>query len=487
MKQKSKHFLLLMLLSAGLFLGTILMPRNSSAIPAFAEKFHFSCAVCHTVFPNLNPFGRAFWRNGFRLPGTNGTPADATQVAQGLSLPNPWPIPIAIETVINYRHATNENIPANATGGGIVTAGATDNFTASLNMVAAGAFKLYTPLSNSLSFYVHFGQSHGSPTAMGLILGWASLNGIGSGFGIPSHLVNLKAGLLTTASPYFYRQDPNTAAGNTVQLANGPVQAGQGLNVGYDGEAGALIHGSNTGGFGLYGTPGYHLWYKVTVTNDPGSPSSGASNAEALVGGTHSNAMAYTYQLKEYAPIPMGQLEFGYYGATVAEPISVNNESWTNRVAVNGVDIDLANDIYELGLTYMVQSDSNPYGSSNAALPSYIQDTSNGYSTFEVYGRYLLPQIGKGVMLSADYAQYSWTHEQTQKNFNAQAANGNCANLYQNGSYTEVNGGCNEGIKNSLLLEAQYNLAYNAHIYLGYDITNQTEDNILQTGLDFAF
>ncbi|MCL4428492.1 MAG: hypothetical protein M1276_05840, partial [Deltaproteobacteria bacterium] len=105
-----KTFSFILLIFFVLSLSFALFPKKSRAIPPFAEKYHFACAVCHTVFPNLNPFGRAFWRNGFRLPNTTGTSADSTQITEGLSLPNPWPVPLSVATWIQYTHTTNENI-----------------------------------------------------------------------------------------------------------------------------------------------------------------------------------------------------------------------------------------------------------------------------------------------------------------------------------------------------------------------------------------
>ncbi len=448
-----------------LALSFAMMPRKSSAIPAFSQKYHFSCAVCHTVFPNLNPFGRAFWRNGFRLPGTNGTPADATQIAQGLSLPNPWPIPIMLEPIISYQHTTNENV-----------SNQTDPFGAGVDAVSAGSFNLYTPLAETMSFYVHLGVAAGG--AMGDKQIFASINGLGGGLGLPSHLFNLKLGQVTTASPYFYRQMP-------FYLPDGPNGNGQGLNIGYDTEGGLLIHSRNAG-FALYGTPGYHLWYKVSVTNDSTEGAGVHSGGEGTaLSATGDNAMEYSYQLKEYAPLPMGQLELGYYGAAVAEPVTAAGNTWTNRVLVNGADIDLANAVYELGLTYMVQSDSNPYAMSGAKLPAGVTDTSNAYSTFEVYGRYTLPVMSNGIMLSADYAQYSWAHKDSQLAF-INGANSTVDNVGLYGGAL-LPGTSYNGVKDSLALEAEINLAYNAHLYLGYTITNQNEDNLLGTGLDFAF
>ena len=471
-----------------LALSFALVPKKANAIPAFAQKYHFSCAVCHTVFPNLNPFGRAFWRNGFRLPGTEGTPADATQITEGLSLPNPWPIPVMVEPIISYQHTTNENVSAN-----------TDAFGAGVDIVDAGAFKLYTPLADSISFYVHYGIDAGSAKVNGtkVITGsekqiFASINGLGSGLGVAPHLLNLKLGQVTTASPYFYRQIP-------FYLPAGPVGAGQGLAVGADGEAGALIHSRNAG-FALYGTPGYHLWYKVTVTNDAGSaantPASqftaGTSTTPSSSTNMASNAMEYSYQLKEYLPTSAGQLEFGYYGASIAEPITVGNGSltattentWTDGIQVNGVDVDLANDVYELGLTYMAQHDSNPY---NDQFNGTKYHNTNGYNTFEVYGRYLFPTLlGHGAMLVADFSTYSWQHKQTEEEYNGTLNNGSCSNgnLYETGAYGP---NCNEGIKDAFDLFGDLNLAYNAHLYAGYILTNKSQDDMFRTGLYFAF
>ena len=502
-------------------------PKKANAVPAFAQKYHYACSVCHTVFPNLNPFGRAFWRNGFRLPGTDGTPADATQISAGLSLPNPWPVPIMVEPIISYQHYTNENVSPS-----------TDAFGAGADIVDAGAFPLYNPLFNSLSFYVHIGIPGGKMKQV-----FASLNGFLYGFGIPSHLFNLKLGQVTTASPYFYRQAP-------FYIPGGPIINGQGLAVGFDGEAGVLIH-SRDAGFALYGTPGYHLWYKVTVTNDAGSgagetnindPQLGVGEADTnipcittitpisppRIGGPPniysydcpqvSNAIEYSYQLKEYMPTSLGQLEFGYYGATVAEPITYPtihipsiiplldptypSSSWTNLITVNGIDADLSNDVWELGATYMVQSDKYPYGNPSEPANNITLDgnvvgnshSSNGYSTFEVYGRYVLPFMDNGIMLSADYSQFSWTHKEIQE---AGAPDYYCpssstgfvdsSGLYQYGVYNDNSGVCQEGIQNAFAVQAEINLALNAHLYLGYLFTNESQDDTFGTGLDFAF
>lgn len=49
--------------------GTILAlgAHNARAVPSFARQTGLSCSVCHTVFPELTPFGRAFKLNGYVL------------------------------------------------------------------------------------------------------------------------------------------------------------------------------------------------------------------------------------------------------------------------------------------------------------------------------------------------------------------------------------------------------------------------------------
>src|SRR6266699_6731164 len=59
----------LILIGAPLLLFLVLRPtRKAAAIPAFARKYQTSCATCHNNFPELNDFGEAFKKNGFKFP-----------------------------------------------------------------------------------------------------------------------------------------------------------------------------------------------------------------------------------------------------------------------------------------------------------------------------------------------------------------------------------------------------------------------------------
>src|SRR5215468_10790558 len=43
------------------------------AIPAFARQYQTSCTTCHSDFPKLNDFGKAFKDAGFKFPTDNET------------------------------------------------------------------------------------------------------------------------------------------------------------------------------------------------------------------------------------------------------------------------------------------------------------------------------------------------------------------------------------------------------------------------------
>ena len=60
---------------AGITFGTaavavILLLTGSNevlAVPSFARQTGMACEACHTVFPELTPFGRAFKLNGYLI------------------------------------------------------------------------------------------------------------------------------------------------------------------------------------------------------------------------------------------------------------------------------------------------------------------------------------------------------------------------------------------------------------------------------------
>src|ERR1700690_2252591 len=46
---------------------------TGKAIPAFSRKYGTSCTTCHNNYPELNDFGEAFKKNGFKFPNDDAT------------------------------------------------------------------------------------------------------------------------------------------------------------------------------------------------------------------------------------------------------------------------------------------------------------------------------------------------------------------------------------------------------------------------------
>jgi len=61
---------------------------TTKAIPSFARQTGLSCANCHTIFPELNAFGRQFKLTGYTLVATESTQAKSDSETVILKIPN---------------------------------------------------------------------------------------------------------------------------------------------------------------------------------------------------------------------------------------------------------------------------------------------------------------------------------------------------------------------------------------------------------------
>src|SRR5665213_1367275 len=68
MDREHKLSLATTLLVLGILIAIQTSAPRATAIPAFARKYHTSCATCHNNWPELNDFGLAFKLNGFKFP-----------------------------------------------------------------------------------------------------------------------------------------------------------------------------------------------------------------------------------------------------------------------------------------------------------------------------------------------------------------------------------------------------------------------------------
>jgi hypothetical protein len=92
----------------------------SWAVPSFARQTGMACAACHTVFPELTPFGREFKLNGYVLDNIKQITGIDTSARQTLAI-NSIP-PISMNVEISYTH-TGEPLPDSAIKGALAKDG----------------------------------------------------------------------------------------------------------------------------------------------------------------------------------------------------------------------------------------------------------------------------------------------------------------------------------------------------------------------------
>ncbi len=87
------------ILAAGLLVAAA---APAWAVPSFARQTGMACAACHTVFPELTPFGREFKLNGYVLDNIRQIKGITVENRETLSL-NAVP-PISLMLQISYTH-----------------------------------------------------------------------------------------------------------------------------------------------------------------------------------------------------------------------------------------------------------------------------------------------------------------------------------------------------------------------------------------------
>jgi hypothetical protein len=194
----------LILTGAPLLLFLVLMPAPKAvAIPAFARKYQTSCQTCHSNPPELNDFGEAFKKHGFKFPKDDETfvkepPVLLGAEAQRENFPKviyPGEIPGTIP--ISFRFvgfgSYNNKRPLSA---GVVPR--TDLFTPdTFTVIAAGSF------GERLSFWVDDDISVGGSGADGgLGDGYLKVNDLGHYLGLPKDALNLRFGQFELDLPF---------------------------------------------------------------------------------------------------------------------------------------------------------------------------------------------------------------------------------------------------------------------------------------------
>ncbi len=173
------------------------------AIPAFARKYQTSCATCHNNFPELNDFGEAFKKNGFKFPKDDETfvkepPVMLGAKAQKQAFPKviyPGEIPGSIPIGFRYSGFMNYNSKQPQALGFLPR---TDLFTPNtFTIIAAGS------MGENLSFWIDDDLSTGgSGAAGGLGDGYLKVNDLGHYIGLPKDALNLRFGQFELDLPF---------------------------------------------------------------------------------------------------------------------------------------------------------------------------------------------------------------------------------------------------------------------------------------------
>jgi hypothetical protein len=86
----------------------------SRAVPSFARQTGMTCAACHTVFPELTPFGREFKLNGYVLDNIKQVTGIDTSNRSTLALSATAPLSLMLQ--ISYTHTSTALPDPNITG-----------------------------------------------------------------------------------------------------------------------------------------------------------------------------------------------------------------------------------------------------------------------------------------------------------------------------------------------------------------------------------
>src|SRR5450631_3008222 len=88
--------------ASGVLFVLALYASAAQAVPSFARQTGMACAACHTVYPELTPFGREFKLNGYvtdNLKQVTGIDVENNQTLSLNSIP-----PLSVMVQVTYTH-----------------------------------------------------------------------------------------------------------------------------------------------------------------------------------------------------------------------------------------------------------------------------------------------------------------------------------------------------------------------------------------------
>ncbi len=92
-----------------LALATVAIPHQALAVPSYARQTGLACEACHTVFPQLTPFGRVFKASGYTLFNTRKVQDIDQQKHSTLSLSDLPPISLMVMASTSFAAKANDS------------------------------------------------------------------------------------------------------------------------------------------------------------------------------------------------------------------------------------------------------------------------------------------------------------------------------------------------------------------------------------------
>jgi len=190
----------------------LVMVPSGNAIPAFSRKYQTSCTTCHNNYPELNDFGLAFKKNGFKFPKDDEIfvkqePVMLGSKAQKEAFPGavypgeiPGTIPIAFRYEGNFVWNAEQPPPVVTTG----YVPRTDLFVPNtFTIISAGSF------GPNFSFWIDDDISAGGSGANGgLGDAYLKYNDLGHIFHLPTNALNVRFGQFELDLPFTQARTP---------------------------------------------------------------------------------------------------------------------------------------------------------------------------------------------------------------------------------------------------------------------------------------
>ncbi len=267
-RRKAGASWLALIFGVGSFLCVILGSTSKvSAIPAFSRKYQTACSTCHSNFPELNDFGEAFKKNGFKFPKDDESfvkepPVLLGAKAQREAFPGaiyPGEIPGSIPIGLRYSGFATYNSKQPLAVGFLPR---TDLFTPNtFTMIAAGSF------GPMLSFWVDDDISTGGlGSEGGLGDGYLKVNDIGHYVRLPKNALNIRFGQFELDLPFTQARTINLTDYDIYDQASVAGPLGTANN--------PLVFGAPQRGIEIGGYPnnGNFAWSVALVNGNNDSP-----------------------------------------------------------------------------------------------------------------------------------------------------------------------------------------------------------------------